>query len=270
MADLLVAGTEFVGSNDGSAAYLTALFVSCTDAAVTTDRNWTAFATEASSQDTSAVTDSPNVFVEDTSPFTAAIMEANEPWLNYDYSRDLYGYLLSLGKMLDTVMSLVIDQGFQGDENFIAGWGVLLDPDFCPTEFLPYLGSFVGVPIPPGTDDATARAQINAECSEWRGSPGSIVWATQQWLTGTKTVALQERTAADGSFDAYHFVLVVRPSEVVDVTGLTNAVNVRKPAGIQWTLVQADGWLWNQAVNQWQADHMTWDQTGTGDPGYKP
>jgi len=66
---------------------------------------------------------------------------------------------------------------------------------------------------------------------------GTIVSAAQRFLTGSQSVTLIERLAANGSADAYHFLLYVDLSHVLDMNGLTNAVNGVKPVGVQWTLV---------------------------------
>jgi hypothetical protein len=78
------------------------------------------------------------------------------------------------GSMFDPVYTLVAEQGTDGDDDYVPGWGSLFDVTKCPTADLPYLGQFVGVSIPDGTDDATARALIQAEAGMHRGTPASI------------------------------------------------------------------------------------------------
>lgn len=185
-----------------------------------------------------------------------------------------------LGSDLNVYISLVgFNQGFNpvtdggvhwqispNQDFYVPGWSVLLDPTSCPTEFLPWNGQFVGVPIQPGTDGPTAEAQILAESGFWRGTLASIEWAVQQNLSGSKTFSIQERMSAGGTPDAYHFNIIVAPNEVVDINVLTQMVNQRKPAGLQWTLITRSGYAWNQAVNQWHSDTMTWSQTITQQP----
>jgi hypothetical protein len=178
-----------------------------------------------------------------TTPATDAILAAFEPWLEFDTNGNLRAYLSTLGGMLDPVAFIVTDQGFPDatDGSYVPGWSNLLDPNNCPTQFLPFLSTFNGTGVQPGTDDATARAIIKAEAGFKRGTYDSIVAAAQRNLTGTKTVAILERTAPIGP-DAYHFVLQARPEECPDATALRNAVDSVRPAGIQWTLVLTDGW----------------------------
>ena len=54
------------------------------------------------------------------------------------------------------------DQGFPDatDGSYRAGWSSLLSVDDCPTQFLPWLGQWVGVYVPPGTADATRTAAV--------------------------------------------------------------------------------------------------------------
>lgn len=179
------------------------------------------------------------------STFTEGLLSSMAPWVAQ--SPDYAGYLTAFGAMFDPVYALVSDQGSPDDPaNYTAGWSTLLNVETCPTQYLPWLGMFVGVYVAPGTADATARALISAKAGFGRGTPAAIVATAQQFLSGTQSCVLQERTAADGSEDAYHFVLVVRPEQVLSVNGLIAAVNLVKPAGVQWTLVQADAPLLDQ------------------------
>lgn len=239
-------------------------------------------------------------------PFTAQILASFTPWLAYDVNGDLYGYLVALGSMYDTVATLVSDQGFPQDSDFVPGWSILLDPFNCPGQFLPFLAQFVGVALPPGTDPDYARQQILAECGQRRGTTGTILWAIQQNMVGGNaapsiygllsqrpdptTVAagsfyiatdanilyrldgsgagasweqvaqLNERTSPSGP-DGYYFTVVVDPDDVADELSLVEMVTARKPAGVQWTLLGVPGFTWAQAINEWNVDTMTWQQT---------
>jgi hypothetical protein len=125
-------------------------------------------------------------------------------------------FLTALAAPFEQVFGLVMDQGNDPDAAaWVPGYGALLDVDLCPTAFLPFLGQFNGTTIPTGASDAVARAIIRAEAGMQRGTPASIVAAAVRNLVGSRSVALQERTAADGSFDPYHFVLIVRPEELL-------------------------------------------------------
>lgn len=129
---------------------------------------------------------------------------------------------------------------------YIPGWSTLLDPVNCPDQFLPFLAQFNGTDIPVGLDAPTARTKIAGESAQHRGTLASVVSAVQRNLTGTQSVVILERVDAIGNVNAYWFVIVVRPEEVINVLSLTDAVNTIKPGGVQWTLVQTDGWTISQ------------------------
>lgn len=156
-----------------------------------------------------------------------------------DARGDWQSYNAALGAMFEYVFALVADQGDPDDPaNYQPGWSILLDPANCPTQFLPFLGTFLGIPIQPGTDDATARALINNEQGFQRGTPASILATTRRYLTGTQYCALLERTP-----NPYGMVLVVRPGEVLDLAGLTNAIAAAKPAGITFQIFVSAVWV---------------------------
>lgn len=129
---------------------------------------------------------------------------------------------------------------------YVPGWSILLDPNNCPGEFLTFLGQFNGTVIPPGLDATTARAKIIGESAQHRGTTASVVSAVQRNLTGTQSVVIEERIDGSGNPNAYWFVVVVRPEEVISVQALTADVNAVKPGGVMWTLIQTDGWTISQ------------------------
>lgn len=198
--------------------------------------------------------------------FTQQLLDAHEPWVAEDTSGDLFNYLLALGSMFDLIASIVMDQGYPDDDDYIPGWSTLLDPDTCPTAFLPFLAQFNGTDVPPGTDDATARAIIKGETGFARGTLQAVEGAIRLWLSGSQTFEMFERQKPDGSADAYWFTVVVDPAVVIDATQLVAAVNAVKPAGIMWALVQQTGYTWNQATGTWNTDTMTWDQAASIQP----
>lgn len=135
---------------------------------------------------------------------------------------------------------------------YFPGWSKLLDPLNCPDQFLPFLAQFNGTNVPVTLDAATARAKIAGESAQQRGTVASVRSAVQRNLSGTQSATILERTGQTGP-DPYHFMVIVRPEEVVDVNALTNAVNDTKPGGIQWTLIQTDGWT----IGQMEAQYAT-------------
>ena len=136
---------------------------------------------------------------------------------------------------------------------YVPGWSVLLNPVDCPDQFLPFLGQFVGADIPIGLDATTARTKITDESAQHRGTLVSLRSAVQRNLTGTQSVVIQERLNNLGNAAAYHVIIIIRPEELVNLQALTNDVNLTKPGGIQWTLVQTDGWI----ISQMEASEAT-------------
>ena len=149
---------------------------------------------------------------------------------------------------------------------YIPGWSSLLDPANCPALFLPFLAQFVGAVVPIGLDEDTARAKIEGESAQHRGTTPAVEAAVQRNLTGSQSVTVVERIDASGNPNAYWFVVVVRPEEVIDAQALIADVNSVKPGGVQWTLVQVDGFTWSQAIHTWGADTFSWNAAQNTQP----
>lgn len=132
------------------------------------------------------------------------------------------------------------------------GWSKLLSYIDCPDEFLPYLAQFNGTAVPVGLDATTARTKILAESAQHRGTTMSIASAAQRNLSGSQSITILERTDEEGP-NAYWFFVIVRPEEVVSAPQLIADVNATKPGGVQWTLVQTDGWT----IGQMEASFAT-------------
>jgi hypothetical protein len=190
--------------------------------------------------------------------FAERLQAALDPWM----TTSLAVYATAIGAMFP-VDAIVQDDGIDGQVGYAAGWSVLFDVDAVPPMDLPFLGQFVGVRVPDGADDATARALIKAEAGRSRGTAASIVSRVQGVLTGTKTVILRERTAADGSPDAYHIVIGTLTSESPAVAVIKAAVETAsggvKPAGIQITYVISDGFTFSEAIHTFSADTFSFD-----------
>lgn len=203
--------------------------------------------------------------------FLPLLQDRLAPWLTEE--TDPYGdhanFLQAVAAMAQPLYGLVADSGDDPDDpSWVPGWGSLFDIDIAPFQYLQYLAQLVGVPASSfvGADDATARQIIRAEQGQQRGTAGAVISAAQRFLSGTQSVFLQERTAANGTADPYHFILQVKPSQVIDATQLTAAVNAVKPAGVQWTLLQLDAFTWSSAIHDWSVDTMTWNQTANTQP----
>lgn len=144
--------------------------------------------------------------------------------------------------MFDPIWAIVADQGSPDDpENYTAGWSVLLDPDECPTQYLPYSSQFNGTGIQPGTDDATARALIKNEAGFARGTLQAVQAAIEraQSTPDSTRYAVVERVGPLGP-DAYHFLVLIDLDTLTtqgDPTTLIANVTATKPAGVQFTVV---------------------------------
>jgi hypothetical protein len=184
-------------------------------------------------------------------------------WMPGDQT--LLWYFDAMG-WLFPMASIVVGQGDDGDQAYQPGYGQLFtvlprffgDTAICTTDQLPYVAQFAGVDLPPGVDDPTARSLITSEAGTNRGTPSAIVAAAQRNLTGAQHVINLERYRPDGVRDAYWFVLIVRPEEVIDANALTLAVNAVKPGGLKWGLVQTDGTPWLDLTQTWNHYTQTW------------
>lgn len=100
----------------------------------------------------------------------------------------------ALAVMFQPVADLIYDQGEDGDEDFLCGWGILLDVDACKPEHLPYLGQFVGVQVTPGLNPEGQRIQIREAAAHARGTVAAMVGAAKPYLSGTRSATMYERT----------------------------------------------------------------------------
>lgn len=189
------------------------------------------------------------------------LIRAMQPWITLH----LAWYLDAIGAMFQQCAQLVLDQGIDGDPTYLPGYGTLLDPTVATGQDLQYLGQFVGVPVPNGLPDATARALVLAEGGLKRGTLPAVISAVQRNLSGTQSVALLERYGPSGP-DPWWFTIIVRPEEIVSLTALKSAVNATKPGGVLFQIIEADGYTWAQAIHTWQTDTMSWAQSATIQP----
>ena len=144
----------------------------------------------------------------------------------------LLAFVNSIGEMIQEVDDLAGD----GD-NGEPGWSIIVDINRIPDEGLPYLAQFIGMTFFEGTDAATMRQQIRDHISWQRGTPNAIMSGVRLFLTGTKTVQMQERNP-----DAYAFQVIIWASEAPADTSATSPLvryinTYAKPAGLKWTLI---------------------------------
>jgi hypothetical protein len=106
----------------------------------------------------------------------AVFIAALEPWMTLP----LAWYLDAIGSMFDPVYTLTSDVGFDGDPDYVPGYGQIFNPLTCPADDLPYLGQFVGVSVPTGADPTTALSLVTAEAGQARGTLASLQAAIQR------------------------------------------------------------------------------------------
>ncbi len=175
--------------------------------------------------------------VLDPSPsasFTELLLGALDPWM----TDDLQTYAIALGAMFEQVYALAVDRGTDGEEDYVPGWGALLDPGSCPTAYLPYLGQYVGVGNLAGVPDATARALITSRPRFRRGTPGAIAASAQATLTGSQQVVLTERYGGA----AYALRVLTFAAETPSQPLTLQAILAVKPAGIVLSYDVVIGW----------------------------
>lgn len=122
--------------------------------------------------------------------FADDLIAAFEPWT----TADLQEYLEALAVPFDQVQLLAFDTD---DPEVYDGWTLIMDPNRAPAYALPWLAQFVGERLPPGletSDEAAARQRVIDHPNQRRGTVESIRSVAQRHLTGSKQVAIYERT----------------------------------------------------------------------------
>jgi hypothetical protein len=147
---------------------------------------------------------------------------------------------------IDTIHTYVTDS----DDG--PGWQILLDPDRCPVEALPWLAQLAGATLSPDMDEAQQRAAIKSPEAFRRGTPAAIVQVAQRRLTGTRTVLFVERYTGL----PYRMKIATLESETPD-PALTEAEIIReqKPVGILLFFNSSPDWTWDELA----AEQRTWD-----------
>jgi hypothetical protein len=181
-------------------------------------------------------------------------------WMDESLGFPLSSYASALCSVLEFMQSLVSDVGDR------PGWSVIMDPDGTVDEGLPWLGQFVGVPIPDGTSGTVARQMIKNQLGWKRGTLASIVSAMQDTLTGQKHVVIQERAGS-----AYHFNVVTYTSETPNSAATEAALVRNKPAGLTYSYNVYAGQSYQQllAVGTYQTVYTTfttYEKVATHEP----
>jgi len=145
------------------------------------------------------------------------------------------------------------------DTDLGPGWSQIMDADTCPAPFLPWLGQLVGVALPGGLTEQQQRDRIHGTDGFKRGSPGAIIAAAQQWLTGAKSVFLIERSPT-----VYSFSVNTYTTETPDSAKVLAALMEQKPAGLNLTYNVLSGQSWGRLRDihvDWtdvSSDYATW------------
>lgn len=159
------------------------------------------------------------------------------PWARADTARgesedrwDLLEFCEAVCRNLQPIEDIIRDS----DDG--PGWSVVMDIDRAPVEWFGWLAQFAGVRLIPGLPEAEQRARIKSTDGFRRGTPGAIVGAAQQYLTGTKTVFLVERHGSP-----YRLTVSTLANETPDLTLVQGALKDQKPAGLVMTVTTVQG-----------------------------
>jgi hypothetical protein len=157
------------------------------------------------------------------------------PWSKAD-TDNAFWYLLDLCEAVAgrlTPIEAVIRDDPNTDD---PGWSIVMDVDRAPPEWLGWLAQFGGVRLDPALDDAAQRARIKSTDGFKRGTPSAIVAAAQQYLTGTKSVFLSERSGS-----AYRFTISTLIAETPNLADVIAALIKQKPAGLVMSVMSITG-----------------------------
>lgn len=189
--------------------------------------------------------------------FAEELYAALEP-LAYDDENQGYAlahFCESVGVMLEDVYNYITET----DE--FEGWATVMDADEAPADVLPWLGQFGGVRLVSDLTEQQQRDTLKDAPGFKRGSLSAIENAAKAFLTGNKTVYIQERyNPGDPNVDsAYHLTVTVIDSEAADPARVEASVVKQKPAGIILHFQTTTGQDW-QNIDSTMAD---WDQVDT-------
>lgn len=162
----------------------------------------------------------------------AELYEAVRP-LAYDDPARGYATLIvcnAFGETLEDLSSIVDPD----PDTAVLGWQAVMSPTTAPVAWLKWLGQFVGVRIPAGIDEASARLRIAETDGFRRGSLGAIMGAARSYLIGDRKVVLRERyDPSDPLVDSpYHLTVFTFDDETPDPAAVERAIVAQKPAGI--------------------------------------
>lgn len=156
----------------------------------------------------------------DLQPVAAQLYELLEPLTGYEVQYDY-----ALAKALQA-WCLPYEEAFPLAQDPT----IMVDIDRTPDKFVPWLGQFVGVLPRAGLTPEAARLRVRETDGWLRGTPGAIVGAAKQYLTGQKRVSLHERTTG-----AYRLSIITYEDETPDEAAVRSALEEQVPWGLKWT-----------------------------------
>jgi len=198
--------------------------------------------------------------------FSQRVYDGMEP-MQWDEATQGWPLAIYVGAHGDVLYQEIEDYASDSDDGEHVGWSMFLDIDRCPDKGLPWLAQLVGVNLPGGLTAAQQRTMIKALQNWQRGTRQAMRAAAQAFLTGTQTVAFQERDTS-----AYKLSIVTLTSETANSTLVLNALNSQKPAGIVLKYQVLDGQTWQMLKNtgqtwaQVKTNYLTWNIVRTTKP----
>lgn len=172
------------------------------------------------------------------------IYDALGPFAKADETGDLRDFIDALTAPAERVYGIV------GEENQEFGWSVVLDPDVCPAEVLPWLAQWEGVTLTPDMSVPEQRQAIKDREGAARGRVATIRARIERTLTGEKRIILRERTPTP-----YSLYIRTIASETPDEELTRQAILQQKPAGIVLSYAAAVGITYIDLEN----DYDTYD-----------
>lgn len=172
---------------------------------------------------------------------------------------DLGDYADALGAMFAHVELYALDRVDELTGEEIPGWAILLDPDLCPLEALPYLARYVGEELPVGLSEAQQREWIKDNPSAFVGTNYAILRAAQRKLTGDRRVSITERLPTTDTVTVLTYTHQTPDPEgtrrdILEVVSMDTIVNYLVLDGQLWVHVKKNVPTWGAV----KAEYATW------------
>lgn len=174
----------------------------------------------------------------DTTTFAYRLFQELAPFQPLDTHGHLWALCDGIYAMIQEVEQLTTERA-----DGLPGYANLLDINAVRSDFLGWLGQFVGANLMPGLTDAQQRQYIASLPGFNRCRPATIISAVQATLTGAQYVDLQERAGG-----AWKYTVVTKPSQTPNPALTRAAIQAQKPGPDQFTHL-----LTESATYQWAA-----------------